>query len=108
MVERMIRTLKEQCLHRQRFESIQHASRAIEDWIPFYNHQRPHLEVLFLAVGIGLFIAFLLSRVAFTKKIFLSIIGTCLLLPTVIYLVGFSLIVERFSDLSGVKSLGEA
>jgi len=42
MVERVIRTLKEQCTHRQRFESIQHASRAISDWITFYNHQRPH------------------------------------------------------------------
>lgn len=42
MVERVIRTLKEQCTHRQRFESIQHAGRAISDWITFYNHQRPH------------------------------------------------------------------
>lgn len=42
MVERVIRTLKEQCVHRQRFESIQHASRAVGDWITFYNHQRPH------------------------------------------------------------------
>ena len=29
MIERVIRTLKEQCVHRHRFESIQHASRAI-------------------------------------------------------------------------------
>ena len=42
MVERVIRTLKEQCVHRQRFESQQHASRAIADWIQFYNHRRPH------------------------------------------------------------------
>jgi len=42
MVERVIRTLKEQCAHRHRFESIQHASRAIGDWIRFYNHRRPH------------------------------------------------------------------
>lgn len=42
MVERVIRTLKEQCAHRHRFESIQHASRVIGDWISFYNHQRPH------------------------------------------------------------------
>ncbi|MFC3059964.1 hypothetical protein [Paenirhodobacter populi] len=27
MVERVIRTLKEQCVHRQRFDSIQHATR---------------------------------------------------------------------------------
>ena len=42
MVERVIRTLKEQCVHRHRFESLQHASRVISDWIGFYNHQRPH------------------------------------------------------------------
>lgn len=42
MVERVIRTLKEQCVHRQRFESQQHATRAIADWIQFYNHRRPH------------------------------------------------------------------
>ena len=42
MVERVIRTLKEQCVHRTRFESLQHASRAIGEWISFYNHKRPH------------------------------------------------------------------
>ena len=42
MVERVIRTLKEQCAHRHRFESLQHASRVIGDWIGFYNHRRPH------------------------------------------------------------------
>lgn len=42
MIERVIRTLKEQCVHRHRFESLQHASRAIGDWIHFYNNRRPH------------------------------------------------------------------
>ena len=42
LVERMIRTLKEPCIHRHRFETLQHASRVIGDWIQFYNHQRPH------------------------------------------------------------------
>lgn len=42
MVERLIRTLKEQCLHRHRFETLQHASRVLADWIQFYNHRRPH------------------------------------------------------------------
>lgn len=42
LVERMIRTLKEQCIHRHRFESLQHATRVIADWIQFYNHRRPH------------------------------------------------------------------
>lgn len=42
MVERVIRTLKEQCAHRHRFETLQHASRVIGDGISFYNHRRPH------------------------------------------------------------------
>ncbi|OWW18037.1 IS3 family transposase [Noviherbaspirillum denitrificans] len=42
MIERVIRTLKEQCVHRQRFETLQHASRVIADWIGFYNTRRPH------------------------------------------------------------------
>ena len=42
MVERVIRTFKEQCAHRRRFESQQHASRVIGDWIQLYNHRRPH------------------------------------------------------------------
>jgi putative transposase len=39
MVQRVIRMLKEQCVHRHR---IQHASRVIGDWIRFYNDRRPH------------------------------------------------------------------
>lgn len=42
MVERVIRTLKEQCVHRHRFESLTHALRVIRDWIAFYIQQRPH------------------------------------------------------------------
>lgn len=42
MVERVIRTLKEQCAHRHRFETLQHASRVIGDWIAFCNQRRPH------------------------------------------------------------------
>jgi len=42
MVERLIRTLKEQCVHRHRFESLQHATRVIGDWVGFYNKRRPH------------------------------------------------------------------
>jgi putative transposase len=42
MVERVIRTLKEQCVHRHRFETQRHAARVLSDWIRFYNTQRPH------------------------------------------------------------------
>lgn len=30
------------CVHRQGFETLQHASRVIGDWIGFYNQRRPH------------------------------------------------------------------
>jgi len=42
MVDRVIRTLKEQCVHRQRFDSIQHSTREIGDWISPYNNRRSH------------------------------------------------------------------
>ncbi len=42
MIERVIRTLKEQCVHRHRFETQQHASHVIGEWIRFYNNRRPH------------------------------------------------------------------
>ena len=42
LVERVIRTIKEQCMHRHRFETLQHASRVLADWIQFYNTRRPH------------------------------------------------------------------
>lgn len=41
-VERVIRTLKDRCVHRHRFETLQHASRATDDWISFYNNQGTH------------------------------------------------------------------
>jgi hypothetical protein len=31
-----------QCVNHQRFESIQHSTHAIGDWISFYNHKRRH------------------------------------------------------------------
>ncbi|MCE8556909.1 transposase [Ruegeria pomeroyi] len=42
MMEHLIRSLKEQCVHRHRFESLADASRVIGDRIQFYNHRRPH------------------------------------------------------------------
>jgi putative transposase len=42
MVERLIRSLKEQCIHRHRFESQQHAIRVTGNWVQFYNNRRPH------------------------------------------------------------------
>lgn len=42
LVERVIRTIKEQCVHRHRLESQQRAMRVIGDWIGFYNSWRLH------------------------------------------------------------------
>jgi len=42
MVERVLRTLKDQCVHGHRFETLQHASQVVSDWIGFYNNERPH------------------------------------------------------------------
>jgi putative transposase len=42
MIERVIPTLKEHCVHRHRFETQQHASRVIGEWIGFFNARRPH------------------------------------------------------------------
>ena len=42
MVERLIRTPKEQWVHRHRFESLQHATRVFGDWVGFYNQRRLH------------------------------------------------------------------
>lgn len=42
MVERLIRTLKEQCIYHHRFESIRHAEQIIANWIDFYNKERPY------------------------------------------------------------------
>jgi putative transposase len=42
LVERIIRTIMEQCVHRQRFMTLQHASLVIAEWIGFNNQHRPH------------------------------------------------------------------
>ena len=42
LVERVIRTIKEQCVRRQRFETLQNAARVLGDWIGFYSQKRPH------------------------------------------------------------------
>lgn len=42
MIERFFRTLKEECVWRHRFESIDHAFEMIAEWIDKYNTTRPH------------------------------------------------------------------
>ena len=45
MMERLIRSLKEQSVHRHRVKSLAHASRVIGDWIQLYNQKRPHQAI---------------------------------------------------------------
>lgn len=45
MIERFIKTLKEECIWKQRFESLAHARDVIGKWITKYNHHRPHMAL---------------------------------------------------------------
>jgi len=42
MIERFIRTIKEECIWQNHFESITQANNVIGRWIRYYNQQRPH------------------------------------------------------------------
>ena len=42
MIERLFRTMKEQCIWLTRFESLDEAKSVIGRWVDWYNHQRPH------------------------------------------------------------------
>lgn len=42
MVERLIRTVKEQCLWLHHFESLEEARQALRKWFHYYNEHRPH------------------------------------------------------------------
>lgn len=42
LIERFIRTIKEQCIYQNRFETISNARIKIASWIKFYNMRRPH------------------------------------------------------------------
>lgn len=42
MIERFFRTIKEECVWQQSFESFAQAEKAITEWIKFYNAERIH------------------------------------------------------------------
>ena len=42
MVERLIRTVKEQCLWLHNFQSLDEARQTLRAWFKYYNEQRPH------------------------------------------------------------------
>ncbi len=42
VIERWFRSLKEECVWQQRFDTFQQARQAIKAWIQWYNQERPH------------------------------------------------------------------
>ena len=42
MIERFFRSLKEECVWQHTFQTFEEARRIIRDWVPWYNHERPH------------------------------------------------------------------
>ena len=56
----------------------------------------------FLAAGLGVIFAFLLSKVSFSKKLLISLLVAVFLLPIIIYMFDFSLIESRCQILMGL------
>jgi putative transposase len=42
MIERFFRSLKEECIWLHNFRSLKEAKAIINEWIHFYNEERPH------------------------------------------------------------------
>jgi putative transposase len=42
MIERFFRTLKEECVWNYRFQNYTHAQKVVDEWIHYYNTERPH------------------------------------------------------------------
>jgi putative transposase len=48
VMERFIRSLKEECVWLHRFENLENARKVIGNWIEHYNTERPHQELQYL------------------------------------------------------------
>jgi len=42
IIERFFRSLKEECVWQHRFQTFEEARRVIQDWMRWYNEERPH------------------------------------------------------------------
>jgi len=42
MIERFFRSLKEECVWQHNFQDFKMASRIVNRWLTWYNHERPH------------------------------------------------------------------
>ena len=49
MIERFLRSLKEECTWLHSFRSFDEAKRAIRTWIRWYNEERPHQSLGYLS-----------------------------------------------------------
>jgi putative transposase len=49
LIERFFRSLKEECVWQQNFESFAEAKRAVTRWIDWYNSERPHQSLGYLS-----------------------------------------------------------
>jgi putative transposase len=49
MIERFFRSLKEECVWLQNFDSFEEANKAIREWIRWYNKGRPHQSLGYLS-----------------------------------------------------------
>ncbi|WP_425338676.1 integrase core domain-containing protein [Halomonas salinarum] len=48
-MERFFRSLKEECIWQHRFESLGQARIVISRWIQYYNEERPHQALGYVA-----------------------------------------------------------
>jgi putative transposase len=42
VVERLFKSLKEECVWQKQFKNFEEAKRAVDQWVEFYNRERPH------------------------------------------------------------------
>ena len=42
MIERLWRSVKQECVYLQEFDSIKELKKSLKNWFEFYNHERPH------------------------------------------------------------------
>ena len=45
VVERLFRSLKEECVWQQQFKNFEEAKKAVDAWVQFYNIERPHQSI---------------------------------------------------------------
>jgi transposase InsO family protein len=49
LIERWFRSLKEECVWLENFESSEQAKAAVAGWIRFYNSERPHQSLEYMS-----------------------------------------------------------